>query len=76
MADFWNNTPDLGLPDPPPRRRRPPPTDESGVPVVYYIKVKCPRCGSDDCPVYSSDDLPIRRHRCKKCDLTFKSVEK
>jgi len=78
MADFWNNTPDLGLPDPPVRRRRlPVEQDEKGTPVVYYVKVKCPNpdCGSDECPVYSSEP-PIRYHKCKSCGLAFKSVEK
>jgi len=77
-SGFFDDLPDLGLPDQPMRRRRLPTRDEDGIPVVYYVKVRCPNpnCGSDDCPVYSSDDLPIRRHRCKKCGGTFKSIEK
>lgn len=72
---FLDDLPDLGFPQSRRKRKRLPASDSEGMPVVYYQRVKCPGCGSKDCPVYSSDDLPIRRHRCKNCDLTFKSVE-
>jgi len=76
---FWDNTPDLDLPQHVSRRREEsPPTDENGIPIVYYVKIRCPYpdCEGEECPVYSSDDLPIRRHKCKKCGRTFKSIEK
>jgi len=76
MNGFLDDLPDLGLPDPPVRRRRPPPErDEKDTPVVYYVKVKCPKCDSDDCPIYSSE-VPIRYHKCRACGLTFKSIER
>jgi len=74
MAGFLDDLPDLGLPETPSRRRRP--KKGNSFEVVYYIKVRCPKCGSEDCPVYSSDDLPIRRHKCRDCGLTFKSIER
>lgn len=76
MDGFFDDLPDLGLPDTPVRRRRPAPTDADGVPVVYYVKVKCPnrKCRSEDCPVYSTD-LPFRYHKCRRCGLNFKSIE-
>ena len=72
---FLDDLPDLGMSQSHHRRKRLPAVDEDGTPIVYYVKVKCPGCGSKECPVYSSDDLPVRRHRCKKCGKTFKSVE-
>jgi len=74
-SGFFDDLPDLGLPDQPMRRRLPA-RDEDGIPVVYYVKVRCPNpnCGSEDCPVYSSE-VPIRYHKCRACGLNFKSIE-
>gem|GEM_PF-6773545 len=43
--------------------------------AVYYVRVRCPRCDSKECPVYSTDQ-PVRYHRCADCGLRFKSVER
>ena len=72
MAGFLDDLPDLGLPETPSRRRRP--KKGNSFEVVYYIKVRCPKCGSEDCPVYSSEP-PIRYHKCRACDHNFKSIE-
>lgn len=72
---FLDDLPDLGMQQSRRKRKRLPASDADGTPVVYYVRVQCPKCGSKDCPVYSSDELPVRRHRCKNCDLRFKSVE-
>ena len=42
--------------------------------AVTFYPIKCPRCGSKDAICYKSD-LPIRYHKCRKCKLSFKSVE-
>lgn len=39
-------------------------------------KLKCPKCRSTKVLVYDSSHLPIRYHKCTKCGLSFKSVEK
>ena len=51
------------------------PTDTDGVPMVPYVRPKCPQCQSTECPVYDSNHLPIRYHKCKDCDFCFKSIE-
>jgi len=68
MDDYWDNTPDLGLYG---RRKKKRAADD----VVIYTKIRCPKCGSEKCPVYDSSHLPIRYHKCE-CGNTFKSVEK
>jgi len=47
--------------------------------VVRYSVVRCPQCGSDSCPVYSTTPQRgghiIRYHKCRICACGFKSVE-
>jgi len=43
--------------------------------VVIWQTIKCPACGSENVPVYSTQ-LPIRYHKCRDCKTCFKSVEK
>ncbi|RKY23750.1 MAG: hypothetical protein DRP62_05275 [Planctomycetota bacterium] len=79
MNGFLDDLPELEIGEPRRKKKkrqkteplRPPPEDI----VVKYIRLKCPRCGSYNVPVYDSNHLPIRYHRCSKCGLTFKSVE-
>jgi len=73
MDGYWDNTPELEFPEPRRRKKKRPPADND---VVYYTKVRCPKCGSDKCPVYDSSHLPIRYHKCCSCGFAFKSVEK
>lgn len=42
--------------------------------VVYYHKVRCPKCGSENVTVETTRK-PIRYHKCQDCGHTFKSVE-
>lgn len=42
--------------------------------AVPYVTVTCPKCGSDQVRV-TSTRRPIRRHKCRECQHTFKSVE-
>jgi len=72
--DYWDNIPDLDLPGGRRQKKRPPAANED---VVIYTKVRCPKCGSDKCPVYDSSHLPIRYHKCSdpNCGYTFKSIE-
>ena len=62
--------------DEPPRKRvraeAPDPEDVT----VYYVRVRCPKCKSFRVPVYDSNHLPIRYHKCSDCGFRFKSVEK
>jgi len=68
---FLDDLPDLHLPG---KRRKKKP-DKPKDKVVRYVRIRCPACNSTNCPVYSSRDLPIRRHKCGNCGYTFKSVE-
>jgi len=71
MTGFLDNLPDLG--DGRDRRRRPkpkPPPDG-----VLWVRVRCPSCDSADCPVYNTNSIPTRYHRCSACGRTFKSIE-
>lgn len=82
MSDgFLDDIPKLDLPNgkrkavrPGARKKqaRPEPPDI----IVYYVRVKCPNCKGLRCPVYNSNHLPIRYHRCLDCGCRFKSVEK
>lgn len=67
---FLDDLPDLGLPQP--QRRERPQRDPD---CVLWTRIRCPKCGSDECPVYDSSHVPIRYHKCKSCGKNFKSVE-
>ena len=72
MAGFLDDLPDLGdlepeQPEAPRRKRR--------KDFVPFVRVRCPACGSLRCPVYNTNHIPIRYHRCQDCGRTFKSVE-
>ena len=69
--DFLDDLPDLDMPARRKKKKSPKPEEQ----VARYIKPRCPKCGSDKVPVYNSDHLPIRYHKCSACDHTFKSVE-
>lgn len=70
---FLDNLPDIEIRGPEKNdRKRPVVTD--GV-VIKYVRIKCPRCGSYEVPVYDSSHLPVRYHKCKKCNLNFKTIE-
>jgi len=43
--------------------------------VVWYTKIRCPYCGSDDTRVYGTS-IPIRYHKCNACRRKFISKEK
>ena len=75
---FLDDLPDLGLK--PAKRRKKPATGGQKQPepenvVVKYLRVKCPECKSYRVPVYNSEHLPIRYHKCKDCGFLFKSIE-
>jgi ribosomal protein S27E len=72
MSGFLDNLPSLSPDgeDRPPRQRRPPYPDGA-----LYVRTRCPACNSVRCPVYDSNHIPIRYHRCQGCGKTFKSVE-
>lgn len=44
-------------------------------PSVQYQVLLCPACGSEKVRV-TSTQRPVRHHKCKECDHTFKTVEK
>jgi ribosomal protein S27E len=71
MSGFLDDLPDLGFdperPQAPPRKRN--------KDFVPFVRVRCPSCGSTRCPVYNTNHIPIRYHRCQDCSRTFKSVE-
>lgn len=68
---FLDDLPELNLP----ARRKKKKTSEPKESLVRYVKPRCPKCNSGNVPVYSSRDLPIRRHKCANCGYTFKSIE-
>jgi len=72
---FLDNIPDLGLPAKAaaPAEKR---TVEAvvGANCVPFLKVRCPKCGSDKCPVYDSAHVPYRYHKCE-CGWNFQSYE-
>jgi predicted RNA-binding Zn-ribbon protein involved in translation (DUF1610 family) len=44
--------------------------------AVMWRPVKCPNCGSRECPRYSgSEDKRVRYHKCEACGWRFKSIE-
>lgn len=72
---FLNDLPDLNLPARRRKKKSAKPKDE----IIYYIKLRCPKCGSDQVPVQHTnpeiDGNTIRYHRCSDCGHTFKSIE-
>ena len=77
MSNFLENLPDLGMGRSARRKKkRKKTTVKREYAAVLYIKPKCPRCKSDKVPVYNTNHLPIRYHKCADCGLLFKSVEK
>lgn len=71
--DYWDDMPELDLPEP---RRKRTPRNTGDEDVVYYVRIRCPKCKSEKCPVYDSSHLPVRYHKCSGCGHCFKSVEK
>ena len=49
--------------------------DRANPDFVPFVRVYCPTCGSVHCPIYNSNHVPVRYHRCQDCGRTFKSVE-
>ncbi len=68
---FLDDLPDLNLPGWRKKKKSPEPEDQ----LVRYVKPRCPKCESSNVPVYNSDHLPIRYHKCSDCGYTFKSIE-
>lgn len=62
---------------------RPEPSEPTGpapapdTTAIYWVAVapSCPECGSDDTLVIQTT-RPIRRHKCRGCESTFKSIER
>jgi ribosomal protein S27E len=71
MSGFLDNLPSLSPDDDRPRRQTKPKKSDS----VLYVRTRCPACNSVKCPVYDSNHIPIRYHRCQSCGRTFKSIE-
>lgn len=70
-SDSLDNMPEMNLPGRKKKRRK-----KSGIAgIVRYVKRRCPECGGDRVPVYDSNHLPIRYHKCSDCGHTFKSIE-
>ena len=42
--------------------------------TIAYRPVRCPVCGSKDCPVHTTR-LPLRYHKCRVCWTRFRSRE-
>lgn len=57
------------------KKKKPAPKVNHEGPVLY-MRVRCPKCRSEKCPVYDSSHLPIRYHKCTDCGYNFKSIEK
>lgn len=67
-----------------PREPEPPPppaggqgmTDESGIPTVPYVPVRCPNCRAGKPITDGRYEAKMRRyHTCQVCGLEFRSVE-
>lgn len=69
---LFDGLPKLDFGDPPRRPQRPRPAPD--VDVVTWQSVHCPKCGSEDCPVIDSRQIPKRKHRCH-CGHEFWSYE-
>jgi hypothetical protein len=77
MDGFLDDLPDLDFPDPPKQWGGRLPARSQGDPdCVLWTRVRCPQCGSSDCPVVNSSHVPIRYHKCRQCGHSFKSIEK
>ena len=72
---FLDDLPDLGFgPAKRHKKQRQKQPEPENV-VVKYLRVKCPKCKSYRVPVYDSNHLPIRYHKCLDCGCLFKSIE-
>ncbi len=71
MTGFLDDLPELGTPGERPQQ----PRRRANPDFAPFMRVRCPRCGSGNCPVYNSNHIPVRYHRCHDCGKTFKSVE-
>jgi hypothetical protein len=72
----WLNPEGGGQEEEPPAPAAEPPAP--AVPVVravLWVSVKCPGCGSKNCPVTSTRHAPLRWHKCRECGMCFKSLE-
>lgn len=49
--------------------------DGEGQTCVWFIPVRCPGCGGKNHNVYTKRGT-VRYHKCKDCQMNFKSVEK
>ena len=67
---FLENLPELELPS----------RGEKQDQVIYYAKDRCPGCGNHKATLRNTkpaaDGYRIRYHKCSKCGLNFKSVER
>ena len=70
MSSFLKDLPELELPGH---------RGEGHDQVVYYVKIRCPGCGSHKAPVRNTKPPAggnrIRYHKCEECGMNFKSVE-
>ena len=84
---FLDDLPELDIETNAPRRKKrvkPEPAGTEHEAVVIWHDIKCPYrdCGSEDTYVAHSDPLTkgcvnkIRRHKCRECGRTFKSVQR
>lgn len=69
---LMDGLPKLDFGEPPRRREAHRPLGE--VDVVSWQSVHCPKCGSGNCPVIDSRQIPKRKHRCR-CGHEFWSYE-
>jgi transposase-like protein len=63
--EFWDNTPDLGLPK----------NEQSKEKCVVWNRPRCPFCNSADTIITNSAFIPYRYHKCKACGKNFTSFE-
>lgn len=48
--------------------------DDARIPVVPFVRFRCPRCKAPNPRTYGMKAL-VRYHRCRSCSAVFKSVE-
>ena len=70
---FLDDIPDLGLGRKKHQAKKQ--TPEPANVLVQYISIKCPKCQGRRVPVYNSNNIPIRYHKCLTCGFRFKSIE-